>query len=163
MRCQPFALSWGPRARNGPRRGKWSEDGGTIKGVLDVTRVLIVDDDEAIRETMRFALEDSGFSVDEAADGLAALRALRGVRAPMVVLLDLMMPGLDGAGVVGSIAADQSLARRVAVVLITASSRTLPLAFVNLLTDLSVPVINKPFDVDKLIAAVTQAAHRLAS
>lgn len=128
-----------------------------------MTRVLIVDDDEAIRETMRFALEDAGFTVDEAADGLAGLRALRGVRAPMVVLLDLMMPGLDGAGVVGSIAADQSLARRVSVVLITASSRTLPLAFVNLLSELSVPVINKPFDVDKLIAAVTQAAQRLAS
>jgi CheY-like chemotaxis protein len=128
-----------------------------------VTRVLIVDDDEAIRETLRFALEDAGFSVDEASDGLAALRAMRGVRTPLVVLLDLMMPGLDGAGVLGSVAADQSLARRVAVVLITASSKTLPLAFANLLTELSVPVINKPFDVDKLIAAVTHAARRLAS
>lgn len=127
-----------------------------------MTRVLIVDDDEAIRETVRFALEDAGFSVDEAADGLAALRALRGSRAPMVVLLDLMMPGLDGAGVLGSIAADPTLARRVAVVLITASSRTLPLAFANLLTELSVPVISKPFDVDKLIAAVTHAGRRLA-
>ncbi len=128
-----------------------------------VTRVLIVDDDEAIRETLRFALEDAGFTVDEAPDGLAALRALHGIRAPVVVLLDLMMPGLDGAGVVGRISADQSLAKRVAIVLITASSRTLPLAFANLLTELSVPVIGKPFDVDKLLAAVTHAARRLAS
>ena len=127
-----------------------------------MTRVLIVDDDEAIRETLRFALEDADFSVEEASDGIAALRALRGGRAPMVVLLDLMMPGLDGAGVLGSIAADPTLARRVAVVLITASSKTLPLAFANLLTELSVPVISKPFDVDTLIAAVTRAARRLA-
>ena len=128
-----------------------------------MTHVLIVDDDEAIRETLRFALEDANFSVEEASDGLAALRAMRGGRTPMVVLLDLMMPGLDGAGVLGSIAADQTLAQRVSTVLITASSKTLPLAFANLLTELSVPVISKPFDVDTLIAAVTHAAHRLAS
>ncbi|HEV8193084.1 MAG TPA: response regulator [Ktedonobacterales bacterium] len=42
-----------------------------------MTRVLLVDDDQAIRETLRFVLEDAGYQVLEASDGSAALRALR--------------------------------------------------------------------------------------
>src|SRR6516165_4584281 len=61
-----------------------------------VTQVLVVDDDDAIRETLRSVLEDAGYTVVEDHDGLAAVQRLRRSRTPMVVLLDLMMPGLDG-------------------------------------------------------------------
>src|SRR5262245_58413653 len=78
-------------------RGYASE--GTLIGTEDrckevraMTRVLLVDDDQAIRETLRFALEDAGYQVLEAADGIAALQALRATPTGMVVLLDLMMP-----------------------------------------------------------------------
>lgn len=126
------------------------------------TRVLIVDDDEGIRETIRFALEDVGYSVTEATDGLDALKLLRAGKERMVVLLDFMMPGLDGAGLLGAVAADARLAADYAFVLITANTKTLTLAFATLLQSLSVPVITKPFDIDVLLSAVATAARRLA-
>jgi signal transduction histidine kinase/CheY-like chemotaxis protein len=57
--------------------------------------VLIVDDDSSARELARRALEPSGFDVLEAPDGFAALRLLE-VHRPDAIVLDLMMPGLDG-------------------------------------------------------------------
>lgn len=127
----------------------------------NVARVLIVDDDEAIRETLRFALEDAGYEVREAADGLSALRLLRSASEPMVVLLDLMMPGLDGAGVLGAVSGDQRLANEFAYILVTANTKTLTLAFANLLASLSVPTLSKPFDIDALLDVVAEASHRL--
>lgn len=124
-------------------------------------RVLVVDDDTAIRETIRFALEDAGYSVAEAVDGLAALKQLRAGSDRMVVLLDLMMPGLDGAGILGAVAGDARLASQYAFVLITASTKTLTLAFANLLQNLSVPILTKPFDIDILLEVVAAAARRL--
>ena len=127
-----------------------------------MAHVLVVDDDEAIRDTLRFALEDSGYVVSEASDGLAALKALRAAPNRTVVLLDLMMPGLDGAGVLGAVAGDQRLATQHAYILVTASTKTLTLAFANLLTSLSVPILNKPFDVDVLLDIVAGAARRIS-
>ena len=124
-------------------------------------RVLLVDDDDAIRETLRLALEDAGYQVQEAGDGVAALEILRAARGGMIVLLDLMMPRLDGAGVLGAVAGDRHLAQRHAFILTTASHQTMSLAFANLLTNLDVPVLRKPFDLDELFAAVGRAASRL--
>jgi CheY-like chemotaxis protein len=123
--------------------------------------VLVVDDDEAIRETLRIVLEDAGYNVSEAGDGMTALRVLRTSRDSMVVLLDLMMPGLDGAGLLGTVANDHRLAECFAYVLVTANDKTLPLAFANLLKNLDVPVVSKPFDVDRLLEVVEEAAKRL--
>ncbi len=59
------------------------------------TRVLIVDDDEALRESLELFLASEGYEVVAAADGLAALAQLD--RAPVdVALCDLRMPGIDG-------------------------------------------------------------------
>ena len=57
--------------------------------------VLIVDDDDGIRMSLRIALEDRGYRVSEAADGETALAQLR-ESSPDVVVLDLMLPGMDG-------------------------------------------------------------------
>lgn len=124
------------------------------------TRVLVVDDDLAIRETLRLVLEDAGYEVLEAGDGLQALEILKGAKDSLVVLLDLMMPRLDGAGVLGAVAGDRKLAHRHAFVMTTATHQTLSLAFVNLLTNLSVPVLRKPFDVEDLLAMVDSAASK---
>lgn len=126
-----------------------------------MAHVLVVDDDEGIRETMRFALEDANHIVHEAIDGVAALDALRKSKLPMVVLLDLMMPGLDGAGVLGAVSGDRRLTTQFAYILVTANSKTLPLAFVNLLTNLEVPLLSKPFEIDVLLDTVDRAAARL--
>jgi len=58
----------------------------------------VVDDDPDIRGLLRLTLESYGFSVREARDGVAALDALE-ERAPNGMVLDLMMPGVDGYGV----------------------------------------------------------------
>ena len=57
--------------------------------------VLIVDDDDGIRASLRLALEDNGYVVFEAPDGEAALTEAKG-RSPDVIILDLMLPGMDG-------------------------------------------------------------------
>lgn len=57
--------------------------------------ILVVEDDLDIREVMRMVLEASGYQVLEAGDGVEALGVVRAHR-PCVILLDLMMPGMDG-------------------------------------------------------------------
>jgi CheY-like chemotaxis protein len=57
--------------------------------------ILIVEDDLDIREVMRMILEASGYQVFEAGDGAEALVVAR-ARRPGIILLDLMMPGMDG-------------------------------------------------------------------
>jgi two-component system OmpR family response regulator len=63
-----------------------------------IRKVLVVDDDPHIREVVCFTLHKSGFSTVEAADGEAALELFRR-EAPDVVVLDILMPELDGIGV----------------------------------------------------------------
>jgi DNA-binding response OmpR family regulator len=58
-------------------------------------RILVVDDEVPILDLVRGYLERDGFEVDTAADGLAALAAVRAGN-PDVVVLDVMLPGLDG-------------------------------------------------------------------
>ena len=70
-----------------------TEDEGGQKRV-----VLVVDDDSAIRRVVRTVLEADNFEVVEAADGPAALLLLEAInaRGPEAVVLDIMMPGIDG-------------------------------------------------------------------
>lgn len=60
--------------------------------------VLIVDDDASIRTMLAYVFDDAGFSVVEAADGSEALEVLR-TEQPALVVLDLMMPEIDGVEV----------------------------------------------------------------
>jgi two-component system OmpR family response regulator len=64
-------------------------------GVVLVSLVLIVDDDPHIREMVGHFLSREGFRIQEAANGLEALRILESVQADLVIL-DIMMPGMDG-------------------------------------------------------------------
>jgi DNA-binding response OmpR family regulator len=82
-----------------------------------VAEVLVVDDDDDIRTMLRITLEGSGFAVREAADGYAALAALE-EHAPDCMVLDLMMPKLDGFGVLKSIR-QRDLAPRTRVLILT--------------------------------------------
>lgn len=58
-------------------------------------RILVVDDDRAVRESLRRSLEFNGYSVELASDGAQALEAINGNR-PDAMVLDVMMPRLDG-------------------------------------------------------------------
>jgi DNA-binding response OmpR family regulator len=83
------------------------------------TRILTVEDDERIRTAVKLALEDEGWSVEEAEDGEAALEAF-GRRPADVVLIDIMLPGIDGFEVCRSI----RRASDVPIVMVTARADT---------------------------------------
>ena len=83
------------------------------------TRILTVEDDERIRTAVRMALEDEGWQVDEAASGEGALEAFSATPAD-VVLIDLMLPGIDGFEVCRSLRRTSD----VPIVMVTARTDT---------------------------------------
>jgi len=116
--------------------------------------VLVVEDDFALRRMYRTALALAGFEVIEADDGLSALHVLEQRKADIVVL-DLMLPRLDGLTVQQEIAA-QAQTRDIPIVIVTGS--TLPL------DDVNVPcILRKPVTPDDLIVAVRRCLASGAS
>lgn len=123
--------------------------------------VLIVDDDPTLRTLLLLILGEEGYTVAEAADGLAALEILRTAPQRMVVLLDLRMPKMGGDGVLMAVEVEnQGLAEHV-YVLVTANSSMIEPPLHALLQRLAVPIIAKPFEADKLLTAVREAVLRL--
>ncbi len=78
--------------------GFWHIFRGMIAGEMaEKPRILVVDDEEEIRQLLQVTLEDDGFAVELAADGNQGLAKLQSFK-PHLVLLDLVMPNLDGKG-----------------------------------------------------------------
>jgi CheY-like chemotaxis protein len=126
-------------------------------------QVLVVDDEASIRDVVRLALEEEGYMVWEAADGLVALEILRATRERLIVLLDWMMPRLSGDEVLAAVAADPGLAELHTYVLVTANAAMLPARSADLLARLGIPLLPKPFDMDALVALVSEIAERSKS
>jgi CheY-like chemotaxis protein len=84
--------------------------------------VLVVDDDASVRQLLRRMLEPEGYVVVEAEDGRAALERLRDV-SPSVVLLDLMMPEMDGFEFVTEFRRHETW-RAIPIVVVTAKDLT---------------------------------------
>ena len=126
------------------------------------SHVLVVDDDTAIRHTLRAVLEDEGYTVLEAADGAAALDLLRTSPYPLITLLDLRMPHVDGEAVLRAAVSDDRIASHHAFALITANPDAITPACERYLAQLHAPVILKPFDLDILLDAVARASGWLA-
>lgn len=129
---------------------------------------LIIDDDPQIRDTLELLFALEGFETRTAFDGPSGLAAARRIR-PSLIILDVMMPGLDGHAVARELRADPSLAE-------------VPIIFCSALTDErhiwegwragADSYIAKPFDIEQLIAEVhrifgsvppTDASHSLQS
>ena len=85
------------------------------------TRVLIVEDDRHIIESLTFVLEREGFAVAAELDGEAALRRLR-ADPPDLVILDVMLPKLNGFEVLKQLRADAAL-REMPVIVLTAKGQ----------------------------------------
>ena len=116
--------------------------------------ILVVDDEAAIRDTLRWCLEDAGYRVDAVASGEEALHHLK--REPSdVVITDIIMPGIDGMEVLGQAGV---LAPRTAVILMTAYA-TVETA-VEALRRGAADYILKPFRLEDVRARVERAlAH----
>ena len=108
--------------------------------------VLIVDDDLDIREVLADTLQDRGFNVITAANGLEALELVRSMPAPpSVILLDLMMPVMDGYGFLDERRKDPALAS-IPVAIVTAGHGVDRNRLGN-----GAPILSKPFNVPKLL------------
>lgn len=83
----------------------------------NVKNILVVDDETTIREVVRRYLERDGFKVREAADGYAVLDAIEAQR-PDLIVLDLMLPGIDGLTLTREI----RLTHRIPIIMLTAKS-----------------------------------------
>lgn len=126
-----------------------------------MSHILVVDDDDEVRDLLRMALEEEGHTVDEAESGRVALEKLRATSERLVVILDYLMPGMDGLEVLHAIAQDETLAPRHSYILMSAG-RFFP-ADDEALRGLSVAVLPKPFDLDKVFQKVRQVAGALES
>jgi len=118
-------------------------------------KILIADDEQAARFGMARALSQPGYQIIEAADGPAALEAIR-TRLPDLVFLDLNMPGLDGRGVLKELATDKPPCE---IVVVTANDTVQ--AAIECMKLGATDYITKPFDVEQLRAWARRCAGRL--
>jgi DNA-binding response OmpR family regulator len=116
-------------------------------------RVLVVDDEPMVRETLGQVLSDEGYVVDLAVDGEAALDRVHAAR-PDAILLDLMMPGMNGRQFLQALRDEPAYA-------------TIPVMIMTAVHGLEISatlgaseVVEKPFNVDELLNKVALAVYR---
>ena len=119
----------------------------------DKQRILLVDDDPNISHLVKLYLEKEGFAVTEAARGDTALESFR-AQAPALVLLDVMLPGLDGLQVLREIRQTS----KVPVIMLTAKDETFDKVLgLELGAD---DYVTKPFETKELVARVKAVLRR---
>ncbi|MEW6489830.1 MAG: sigma-54 dependent transcriptional regulator [Thermodesulfobacteriota bacterium] len=123
---------------------------------MDPVRILVVDDQEDMREFLRDVLVERGYAVDAAADGPGALRALEGGGFHLVIS-DIRMPGMDGVALLDRIKAQSGFTPF--VILITAFGDVDDT--VRLLDRGAYDYVIKPFKLEQLLVAVRRAEREL--
>jgi CheY-like chemotaxis protein len=116
--------------------------------------ILIVEDDDDIREVMRIVLVERGYDAAGVCDGEAALAYLRAEGPPALILLDLMMPRLSGAGLLKVLRHDRAFAS-VPVVIISGDGHGREVASALGVTG----YLAKPMDLDQLVRVVDRFGH----
>ena len=120
--------------------------------------ILVVDDDAKIVRLVRTYLERDGFTVVTAADGPAALEAIE-THQPALVVLDLMLPELDGRAVIRAVRRDEEAARTPILVL---SARSSTIDRIAGLEDVADDYLPKPFSPAELVLRVKSILRRAA-
>jgi DNA-binding response OmpR family regulator len=116
-------------------------------------RVLVVDDEDAIRELLEYGLSSAGFAVRSVAGGQAALKTID-EWAPEAIILDVMLPHIDGYALLPMI-------RRLSdVPIIMLSAKSLPSEKVAGLVRGADDYVAKPFDMDELVARIHSSLRR---
>jgi CheY-like chemotaxis protein len=123
------------------------EGGSPEPSVSPPRTVLVVDDDSDIRELLQEVLRSEGYGVIAAENGRVALEHLRsGAPLPALVILDLMMPVMNGWELLDQLRADPEL-RALAVMVISGSGTPMP--------DGARRLLRKPFEMRRLLDLVT--------
>ncbi|HEX3686263.1 MAG TPA: response regulator transcription factor [Gaiellaceae bacterium] len=118
-------------------------------------KILVVDDERAVRESLRRALELEGYEIELAEDGSQALERLEAEREPDAVVLDVLMPGVDGLEVSRTLRRKGS---RVPILMLTA--RTQVEDRVEGLDAGADDYLTKPFALEELLARVRALLRR---
>jgi DNA-binding response OmpR family regulator len=118
------------------------------------TRILLVEDDRSIASFVAPELEHLGFHVLCAYDGLSGLEEARRF-GPELIVLDIMLPGLDGVGVLKRV---RQAGSRVPVIMLTARDSTLDK--VHSLDSGADDYLTKPFDIEELLARIRALLRR---
>lgn len=108
-----------------------------------MSRIFVTEDDPDVRASIAEILREEGFDVDEFGNAQETLRALRGGERPCVVLMDLLMPEMNGQQFLDELRADPRLAG-IDVVMVTGAKATPP----------GVDVLHKPFELADLVSTV---------
>jgi DNA-binding response OmpR family regulator len=117
---------------------------------LEQTReILVVEDDRAIRRLRTMVLKREGYRVQEAADGVEAVLKL-GLSDYAVIVLDLMMPNLDGFAFISTMAANDA-ARLKRIIVTSAASQSV---IQERMRGTPFDTLSKPFDLKDLVARV---------
>jgi two-component system chemotaxis response regulator CheY len=106
--------------------------------------ILVVDDEPSLVEAISSVLEDEGYSVTSAHDGIAALRALHDGLRPCLAILDLMMPAMNGWELRAAMLADPTLAD-IPVAIVSAFARG------EMSTLQASAVLQKPFELSEIV------------
>ena len=115
--------------------------------------ILVVDDEETIREVVRRYLEREGYHVKEAADGYEALRIIQD-DPPSLIVLDLMLPGIDGLSLTQHLRQD----RQIPIIMLTAKSEDNDrIRGLDLGAD---DYITKPFNPQEVVSRVRAVLRR---
>jgi len=120
-------------------------------------RILIIEDDPSITFMVRDNLEFEGFEVSSVADGSKAIQAVRSF-SPDLILLDLMLPGLDGFEICSAIS--QSTLHIPVIILSARSQNADKVRGLQLGAD---DYVTKPFSLDELLARVHAVMRRTSS
>jgi CheY-like chemotaxis protein len=124
-------------------------------------KVLVVDDDPSIREMLRDILTEEGHGVVMARDGVEALQVLER-EGNFLVLLDLMMPRLDGHGVIRALERRPAMLDNNRIVLMSAAERLFALSAAHR-SDIVTDQIAKPFELELLLDVVSRLVPEPAS
>jgi len=118
-------------------------------------RVLVVDDERLNRTLLRSLLQAAGYQVSEAEDGEQALAQV-GAEVPDVILLDVMMPGLDGYAVCRRLKADQATAHLPILIVTALNDREARLAGIGAGAN---DFLTKPIDRQEVLLRVHNAVY----
>ncbi len=121
--------------------------------------ILVVDDEEDIRELVRYNLSKGGYTVATAASGEEALRLAHEL-SPMLIVLDIMLPGIDGLEVCRRVKADPSLAQTPIVMISALGEEKDVVAGLELGAD---DYVAKPFSPGVLLARVKSVIRRVGA
>jgi CheY-like chemotaxis protein len=116
--------------------------------------VLVVDDEALIAMALEAALEDEGYRVVTAANGKQGLERLAEAPCPDIVLLDMMMPVMNGPAMLKAMAADPSLRGIPVIVMSSLPEETIRARSIGI-----VAILRKPYTADEVLGAIARVVR----